>query len=367
MTTTKDIAAQLNLSVSTVGRALADDHRISAETKFRVQQAAEELGYVGNRAARLMRGERSTVIGLVVPDVGNSFYSTVAHALAETMNAHKRQVMLCETGDDRQAELRHIRDLAAAQVAGVVIVPTPRPLTAVAQLLKTMPHVQLVRRVPSLGPHWFGVDDRTVIHAATAHLLELGHERIGYIGGTRDVPTATERLAGFSGAIAAAGLSADPGLVRLGPPSSASHGADGVRALRAAPDPPTAVVAGSLQITRGILDALHEDGTQVPRQLSVVGFGDEPGFSWWGPGLTTVALPVHALATACGVWLLHRLESRTGSGRVDEPYASVSPGTLVLRGSTAAPGGTSGRTIRRQKPETPRRPSGGERRTDLPA
>ena len=367
MTTTKDIAAQLNLSVSTVGRALADDQRISAETKFRVQQAAEELGYVGNRAARLMRGERSTVIGLVVPDVGNSFYSTVAHALAETMNAHKRQVMLCETGDDRQAELRHVRDLAAAQVAGVVIVPTPKPLTAVARLLKTMPHVQLVRRVPSLGPHWFGVDDRTVIHTATSHLLELGHERIGYIGGTRDIPTATKRLAGYSEALAAAGLSSDPGLVQLGPPSSASHGAAAVRALRAAPDPPTAVVAGSLQITRGVLDALHQDGTQVPRQLSVVGFGDEPGFSWWGPGLTTVALPVHALATACGVWLLHRLEAQTGSGSVDEPFASVSPGTLVLRGSTAAPGSASGTTRRRQKPETPRRPPGSERLTDLPA
>src|SRR4249920_3408986 len=92
MTTTKDIAARLNLSVSTVGRALADDHRISAETKFRVNQVAEELGYVANRAARMMRGARSTVVGLVVPDVGNSFYSTVAHALAETMNSHEHQV-----------------------------------------------------------------------------------------------------------------------------------------------------------------------------------------------------------------------------------------------------------------------------------
>ncbi len=231
MTTTKDIAARLNLSVSTVGRALADDRRISAETKFRVQQAAVELGYVGNRAARLMRGERSTVIGLVVPDVGNSFYSTVAHALAETMNAHQRQVMLCETGDDRHAELRHIRDLAAAQVGGVVIVPTAKPLTAVARLLQTMPHVQLVRRVPSLGPHWFGIDDRSVIHAATSHLLELGHERIGYIGGIRDIPTASARLAGFEDAIAGAGLPPDSGLIRLGPPSSASHGAAAVRAL----------------------------------------------------------------------------------------------------------------------------------------
>ena len=367
MTTTKDIAARLNVSVSTVGRALADDHRISAETKFRVQQAAEELGYVGNRAARLMRGERSTVVGVVVPDVGNSFYSTVAHALAETMNAHKRQVMLCETGDDRQAELRHIRDLAAAQVAGVVIVPTAKPLAGVAHLLQTMPHVQLVRRVPSLGPHWFGVDDRTVIHDATAHLLELGHERIGYIGGIRDIPTASARLAGFEEAIAAAGLSADPCLVRLGPPSSASHGAAAVRALRAAANPPTAVVTGSLQITRGVLDALHQDGTQVPRQLSIVGFGDEPGFSWWGPGLTTVALPVHALATACGVWLLHRLEAQAGNDTADEPFASVSPGALVLRGSTAAPGRPAGRTSRRERPEAPRRPLASARLANLPA
>jgi DNA-binding LacI/PurR family transcriptional regulator len=337
MTTTRDIAARLNLSVSTVGRALAGDHRISAGTRLRVRQAADELGYVGNRAARLMRGERSTVIGLVIPDVGNSFYSTVAHALAETMNASERQVMLCEAGDDRQVELRHIRDLAAAQVAGVVIVPTARPLPAAAHLLKAMPHVQLVRRVPSLGPDWFGIDDRAVIRTATAHLLELGHQRIGYIGGDCDIPTASARLAGFSEAIAAAGLAADPGLVRLGPPSSAGHGAAAVRALRAAPDPPTAVVTGSVPVTRGVLDALHADRVPVPGQLSVVGFGDEPGFSWWGPGLTTMALPVRALATACGAWLLHRLEAPAGAGRRVEPFASVSPGTLVRRGSTAAP------------------------------
>jgi DNA-binding LacI/PurR family transcriptional regulator len=333
VTTAKDIAARLNLSVSTVGRALADDHRISAETKFRVNQVAEELGYVANRAARMMRGARSTVIGLVVPDVGNSFYSTVAHALAETVNSHEHQVMLCETGDDRQAELRHVRDLAAAQVAGVVIVPTPKPYAEVARLLRTMPHVQLLRRVPSLGPHWFGIDDHTVLHTATSHLLELGHERIGYIGGTRDIPTASARLTGFRDAIAAAGLSAESGLMRLGSPSSASHGADAVRALCAAPSPPTAIVTGSVQITRGVLDALHLDGVRVPRQLSVVGFGDEPGFSWWGPGLTTVALPMHDLATACGVWLLHRIEARAAAA---SPFASVSPGALVLRGSTAA-------------------------------
>jgi LacI family transcriptional regulator len=110
-----------------------------------------------------------------------------------------------------------------------------------------------------------------------------------------------------------------------------------VRALLAAPSPPTAVVTAAVPVTRGVLEALYADRVPVPGQLSVVGFGDEPGFSWWGPGLTTMALPVRALATACGAWLLHRLQAPAGAGRRDEPFASVSPGTLVLRGSTAAP------------------------------
>src|ERR1700722_18474288 len=101
---------RLNVSVSTVGRALADDPRISDETKLRVKRTADELGYVANRAARMMRGVRSTVVGLVVPDVRNSFYATVAHALASTVQERGHQVMLCETGDDRGTELRQVKD-----------------------------------------------------------------------------------------------------------------------------------------------------------------------------------------------------------------------------------------------------------------
>jgi DNA-binding LacI/PurR family transcriptional regulator len=336
MTTTRDIAARLGVSVSTVGRALADDPRISAETKFRVKQAADELGYVGNRAARMMRGVRSTVIGLVVPDVRNSFYSTVAHALTETMRSRDHQVLLCETGDDRQTELRQIRDLAAVQAAGVVIVPTPRPHPDVRRLLHAIPHVQLNRRVSGLSPHWFGIDDHGVTHTATRHLLDLGHRRIGYIGGTVDIPTGVERLAGFRDAISDAGLPAECGIADLGQPSQATHGGDALRRLLSSAEPPTGIVTGTVQMTVGVLAAAHEDRLSVPRQVSVVGFGDEPGFAWWGPGLTTVALPVHELATACGVWLLHRLHTN-GDAAPGAPFASASPGTRVVRGSSAAP------------------------------
>lgn len=337
-TTTKDIAARLNVSVSTVGRALADDPRISAATKFRVNQVADELGYVANRAARMMRGIQSTVIGLVVPDVRNSFYSTVAHALTETMRSRDHQVMLCETGDERHVELRQIRDLSSAQVAGVVIVPTPRPHPDVKRLLQAIPHAQLNRRVSGLSPNWFGIDDHAVIYTATRHLLDLGHRKIGYIGGTLDMSTGVARVGGFRDAIAEAGFPVESGVVDLGAPSQTMHGDDALRRLVSSSEPPTGIVAGTVQMTVGIVAAAHAEGLTVPRDISIVGFGDEPGFSWWGPGLTTVALPIHELATACGMWLLHRLGS-TGNGERSTPFASASPGSLVLRGSTAAPVG----------------------------
>lgn len=343
MTTARDIAARLNLSVSTVGRALADDRRISAETKLRVQQTADDLGYVVNRAARMMRGARSPVVGLVVPDVSNSFYSTVAHALTETLGTQHHQVMLCETGDDKQSELRQIRDLAAAQVSGVVIVPTAKPLPDVARLLQPIPHVQFLRQVSSLGPHWFGIDDRGVIEMATAHLVELGHQRIGYIGGTADVPTGAARLAGFEAAASAGGVRKDQRLPLLGPPSSSDFGASALQQLMARPNPPTAVVSGSVQVTRGMLDHVHSTGLEVPDVVSLVGFGDEAGFAWWGPGLTTISLPMHDLATACGTWLMQQIRSTDAGGNgstvgsSQPPYSSISPGFLVERGSTQAP------------------------------
>ncbi len=367
MTTAKDIAARLNLSVSTVGRALSDDERISAETKFRVNQVAQELGYVANRAARMMRGAPSTVIGLAVPDVRNSFYSTVAHALTESMGRRGRQVMLCETGDDRQSELRQIRDLAAAQVAGIIIVPTPKPHPDVVRLLQSIPHVQLLRKAGSLAPCWFGIDDHAVIQMATEHLLRLGHRRLGYIGGTVELSTGAARLAGFQAAIADAGLPPTAGVVECGPPSSAEHGAAALRALLSRDDPPTGIVTGAVQVTHGLLEAAHRDRIAVPRRISVVGFGDELGFAWWGPGLTTISLPMHDLATACGMWLLHRLETSPDS---DTPHYSISPGTLVLRGSTAAPPAREPRAPKgasRRRPGAPAQASTAQPPMSLPA
>ena len=91
---------------------------------------------------------------------------------------------------------------------------------------------------------------------------------------------------------------------------------------------------GSIQHTVGAVDELFRSGVKVPKDLSIIGFGDETGFSWWGPGLTTIHLPIKEIAASCGLWFVRRLSSQPGD---DGAYASVSPGTLIVRGSTAPP------------------------------
>jgi LacI family transcriptional regulator len=336
--TTRDIAERLGLSVSTVGRALADDPRISEETKFRVRQAASDMGYVANRAARMMRGASSNVVGLVIPDIRNSFYATIAHELSKNMEAQGFQLMLSETDDDRMVELRHLRELSANRVAGVIIVPSSRPHNESVKLLQAVPHIQLLRKHPSLGSQWFGLDDHETLRLATAHLVGLGHTRIGYVGGPEELPTGAERLRGFRGALRDAGLPDSAGRTELGPPSSVEHGREAARRLLDEPSAPTALALGSIQFTLGVLEELSRLGVKVPEELSVVGFGDQPGFSWWGPGLTTIGLPIQEMATGCALWLMRRLTTKP---RNDGAYDSVSPGALILRGSTAAPGATA--------------------------
>lgn len=325
--TTRDIAGQLNLSVSTVGRALAGDPRISAGTRHRVEEKAAELGYVANQAARMMRGAPSMVIGLLIPDIRNAFYAVAAHALAQCMSQQGYQVMLCETGDSRDSELAQVRGMIAARVAGVIVVPTPNPRGETIRLLRRLPHVQLLRIHPDMAEQWFGIDDREVLRGATRHLHDLGHTRIAYLGGLSGLSTGQRRLAGYLDVL---GTGHDPALVAQLPPGSVEAARTELARILDGPRPPSAVVTASVRITQGVLEELAARRVAVPGELSVIGFGDEPGFAWWGPGLTTMALPVHEIATACSMWLLQRL--RDGGGTA--PFTSSTGGYLRERGST---------------------------------
>ena len=333
MITLKNIAERLDISVSTVGRALADHPRIGRETKKRVRATAEKLGYVVNRAARIMRGGSSHLIGLLVPDIQSTFYSMAAQKLSNCFESAGFHLALSLTGDNHDVEMQQVRELFSARVAGIVTVLSAAPRRETLALLKMVPHVQLLRRIPTLGD-WFGMDEERAIHDATTHLLELGHRRIGFVGDLI-FSTGISRYEGFCRALSDFNLKVDEALVELGPPN-VRFGAEAVSRLIARRPPPTAIITTSVQITLGAAEQVIAMNIDVPRSLSVIGYGDGPWQQWWGPGLTTLRLPVEDLATGCGLWLLHSM--RTGrSTSSKDPHVAISPSLLVKRGSTAPP------------------------------
>lgn len=332
--TMKHLARILGVSVSTVGRSLADRPEISAAMKARVRELAEQSGYVAHSAARSMRVGHSSLIGLIVPDIRNDFYGSSAMALAKCCEAAGFQLVLAVTQDDADSELRQVRGLIEARAAGVVIALSPAPRRETLTLLARVPAVELIREVAGGAKAWFGIDDLHGIETATGHLLDLGHRRIGYIGGQEGLSTGRERLAGYRAAYAKAGLKVAPDLVCLGAPDAA-FGDKALDDLWSGEKKPTAVITAGAELTVGALDAIGRLGIGVPRQLSVVGFGDAPWFRWWGPGLTTMALPVYDLAYACGGYLLRQIRRPERQAAGSPPFRAMHAPTLITRGSTA--------------------------------
>ena len=340
MITARDVATELGISISTVGRAMADDPRISDETKARVRRSAERLGYAGNTAARIMRGGSSKLIGLMIPDVANDFYASIAQAMSDCLDRQGYRLVLSLTRDDRDVESRQIKELVGARATGIIIVPTSNPRRESRAMIASVPHVQFLRHLPIFGSSWFGIDDETGIRTATEHLIRLGHRRIAYVGGGRTLSTGSARVAGYRSALLAAGLTPPPELECLGPPVKA-FGETSLHTLLALAEPPTALLTGSVHITEGVMAAADDLQLDVPARLAIVGFGGSPWFATWRGGLTAVVPPIHELATSCALWFLDQLSTkRTGETTA---HTATSASTFVVRCSTAPPTASAAR------------------------
>ena len=157
--TARDVADEFGVSISTFGRALNDDPRSNTRTKTRVREVAVQLGYAQSMVARVMKGGSSNQIGLVLPNINNDFYSTIAQSLSKCCEREGYSLVLSITDDNRDTELQQIRVLAGAKITGIFIVPSIGMHAEIITLLKRIPHVQLLRKNKKLSTDWFGSDD----------------------------------------------------------------------------------------------------------------------------------------------------------------------------------------------------------------
>lgn len=332
--TIKDIARLLDVAVSTVGRALQNNPRISQDMRDRVHQTARDIGYVANSTAATMRSKSSKLVGFLVPDVEDNDSATIAKAVAQSCNRAGLQLMLAMSEDDPARESAHLQTLVGARAAGLIIVPTLTPTPDSLANIQRLPFIQVIRHLPELASDYYVYDDEQGMRTATEHLLELGHRRIAYVGTLAALSTGARRLAGLTRAHQDARLAVDPRLVATLAPS-----ADGVRhAVHAMlkHHRPTAIISGGSRITVALLEAIDEAGITVPDSLSVIGFGDHAWSRWWRGGLTTLGLPIRALASESGARLVERV---TGARAAATPAQAEArqvryPLELIVRSTT---------------------------------
>ena len=323
-TSIRDVARRANVSLATVSRAFAAPGLVRAETLQRVLAVAEELHYRPSRAARSLTTGRTGNIGVVVPDLGNPFFSAILKGGQARAREADLAVFLADSEENPRLEIELVRAMAR-QVDGVIICSSRLSEAQLQQLRNDTTLVLLNRRVRGVSSVL--LDSAGGMRQAIEHLVALGHHRIGFLGGPAGSWSNRERRRGLR--TEARGRSLE--ITEFGPFAphfeAGQHAADLAVAAEV-----TAVVAFNDLLALGVLSRLADRGIGVPDEISVVGFDNIPMAGMATPHLTTVALPLEQSGRVAIELLLEQL-AHPGSGTHEQGL----PAQLIVRASTAPP------------------------------
>jgi LacI family transcriptional regulator len=288
--TIQDIAESLNISFSTVARALNDHPAISAATKKRVKEAARRMHYHPNKLASSLRSGKTHVIGVIVPSLQVGFFSSVVHGIDKVMNEHQYSILLYQSNESLPQEVKGIDTFLHSRVDGIIasITRETAQFAHYEEIIKR--HVPLVlfdRTVDSLHVPSVRVDDYRGGFLATEHLISQGCKRILHLTAEQDLVIVTERLRGYVDALKAHGLPVDEALIHRGP-FSAGHGRASISELLAADVRFDGVFAFEDYSALGALQELQERGVRVPEDVAVIGFANESFDTLVTPHLSSV-------------------------------------------------------------------------------
>ncbi len=312
MATMKDVARRAGVSSATVSRVLNDDHLVSTAARDRVMQAVAELGYRPNRIARSLRRQRSETIGVVVSDIENPHFSRAVRAIEDAAYKRGYRVVLCNTDETPRKQRDYLQVLADEQVVGVILAPADPADSMIGKLLDMgVPIVAFDRSVQDERADAVLADNVQAARTATEHLLDLGLERVGFIGGRPEIGTGRDRLAGYTEAMQQRGREplVGEGEFRMEVAQVATrellakhHDLDGL------------VVANNLMAI-GAIRALRDAGVRVPDDIAFVGIDDPPWAELLRPAMTTLGQPTTKMAHVAFDLLVDRIENRRSQSR----------------------------------------------------
>jgi LacI family transcriptional regulator len=328
-----DVAREAGVSYSTVSRAINGYEFVKEETRRRVLEAAERLGYVANQQARSLAGGKTHVIGLLVPGLDNGYVGEVARGVDEEIAQVEYEIVLYTTHRNESKERSYAVKLAKGLADGLLlIVPivTGEYLEALRE--QQFPYVLIDQTDPARqssvvdSANWQGA------YEATQYLIELGHTRIGFITGLMTLTSAVDRLDGYKAALLDHHIPYDPALVVSGDFWQHS-GVVAANHLLDLPTRPTAIFASNDLSAFGAMEVVRDRGLEIPKDISLIGFDDIPQASLVYPQLTTVRQPLDQMGRIATRMLVEQIE------HPEQPVRHVTLATkLIIRESCQSPG-----------------------------
>lgn len=340
--TIQQVARAADVSPSTVSNLLnGRANRMLPETRRRVEEAINSLGYRPNRAARQLRTGRTQTVGLVVPSVGNPFWGSFARHLESAALAEGYHVLLCNSERDPDRETQYVDELWSDGVTGVVLCSSLPSLEHMEPLVRRGLHLVAFDRGAQAedppGLVSISIDNAVGAQLATSHLIELGHRRLAFVSGALRTVNRKDRYRGFVTALELAGLDLEDSVLwpgsgdGLGDVEAAGLGRAAARDVLAAADPPTGIVAVNDMCALGVCRGIRDAGLVVGRDVSVVGFDDIVLADLYDPPLTTIRQPIYQIARETCAMLINLI---TGHPSTPQPVQRLMTPELVIREST---------------------------------
>jgi LacI family transcriptional regulator len=327
-----DVAARAGVSLGTVSNVLNRPDRVAPATRARVLQAIDELGFVRNEAARQLRAGRSRIIGLVVLDVGNPFFTDLAAGVESLAEESGLSVILCNSNDDRARERHYLSLLQEQRAFGVLITPVGAATKQLDALRARGTPVVLVDRGSGRRQCSVSVDDEVGGTIAAEHLLTLGHRRIAFVGGPVSLRQVSERLAGARSAIEGVGGARLRVVETAAMSVACGREAGAALAGIAARNRPTAVFCANDLLALGVLQEMTRNRLRVPDDVAIVGYDDIEFAAAAAVPLTSVRQPRAQLGRSAAELLIDEVQNADSHQHrqlVFEPE-------LVVRESTGA-------------------------------
>ncbi len=302
-----DVAKLAGVSTATVSRALSDPSRLRPDTLARVNEAVAKTGYMPNVAARTLRARRSMVVLVVVPDIGNPFFSDVLRGIEDELSKHGYGLLIGNIGTMQEHESQIVGIVQAGQVDGVILLNGHVPRKDGHDLTTHgVPMVAVCEPIPGADFPQVDVRNRESAKLAVAHLAGLGHRNLAYLGGPEHNILECERQAGFRDGLRACGLTVRGTRFFSGDFTMVSGAAAGVRLLAAQPRP-TALFAANDEMAIGFIKTVRDAGLRVPEDISVFGFDGIAFADFVEPTLTTFRQPRRELGRIGAGLLMRRI------------------------------------------------------------